>query len=136
MKQKLSAFLRGRYGADALSRALLVVYIAIAVLTVFIKNDFVRITLNGFSLVICAFMFYRMFSRNTAKRTEENRKYLLGVRKTKQWFLLRRNKWKYRKTHVYRECPHCHAQIRLPRVSGAHTCDCPKCKEVFDVQIK
>lgn len=136
MKQKLSAFLRGRYGADALARALLVVYIAIAVLTVFIKNDFVRMTLNVISLVICAFMFYRMFSKNTAKRTEENRKYLLGVRKTKQWFLLRRNKWKYRKTHVYRECPHCHAQIRLPRVSGAHTCDCPKCGSTFDVHIK
>ncbi len=136
MKQKLTSFLQGRYGADSLSRALLIVYLVIAVLTVFMKNDLVRIVLNGISLVVCVFMFYRMFSRQTDKRAEENRKYLIGLRKTKQWFLLRRNKWRYRKTHVYRECPHCNAQIRLPRVQGDHKCDCPKCGDSFDVQIK
>ena len=63
----------------------------------------------------------------------ENRKYLLMRRNAKQWFLLRRNKWKYRKTHVYRGCPHCHAQIRLPRVKGDHRCDCPKCGEKLTI---
>ena len=135
MKQKLSAFLRGRYGADALSRALLVVYLVIAVLTIFIKNDLIRILLNGVSLLVCAFMFYRMFSRNINKRAAENRKYLHCARKSKQWLLLRRNKWKYRKTHVYRECPHCRAQIRLPLIPGDHQCDCPKCGNPFDVRI-
>ena len=136
MKQKLASFLQGRYGADSLSRGLLVVYLALAVLTVFIKNDPIRMVLNGICLVVCFCMFYRMFSRKTDKRAEENRKYLLGVRKTKQWFLLRRNKWKYRKTHVYRRCPHCDVQIRLPRVTGDHKCDCPKCGECFSVNIK
>ena len=136
MKQKLASFLQGRYGADSLSRGLLIVYLVLAVLTVFIKNASIRMILNGVSLAVCVFMFYRMFSRKTDKRAEENRKYLLGVRKTKRWFLLRRNKWKYRKTHVYRVCPHCNAQIRLPRVVGDHQCDCPKCKKSFPVNIK
>ena len=136
MKQKLASFLQGRYGADSLSRGLLIVYLALAVLTVFIKNAPVRMILNGVSFAVCIFMFYRMFSRKTDKRAEENRKYLLGVRKTKRWFLLRRNKWKYRKTHVYRTCPHCNAKIRLPRVTGDHQCDCPKCGKCFSVQIK
>ena len=135
MKQKLASFLRGRYGADELSRCLLTVYLVIALLTVFIKSSPASLILNGISLAVCFFMFYRMFSRQTAKRAEENRKYLLGVRKTKQWFFLRRNKWKYRKTHVYRECPHCKANIRLPRVAGEHKCDCPKCGNSFDVRI-
>ncbi len=136
MKQRLSAFLRGRYGADALSRALLAVYLVLAVLTVFVKNDPVRITLNGISTAVCIFMFYRMFSRKTDKRAKENRQYLLLVSRTKRKLLLHKNKWKYRKTHVYRECPHCKAQIRLPRVKGEHICDCPKCGDTFDVQIK
>ena len=136
MKQKLAAFFHGRYGADSLSRGLLIAYLVIAVLTLFIRNDIVCIALNALSIGICIFMFYRMFSRKITKRAEENRKYLLMRRNAKQWFLLRRNKWKYRKTHVYRGCPHCHAQIRLPRVKGDHRCDCPKCGETFSVNIK
>ena len=136
MKQKLAAFFRGRYGADAFSRALLIVYLALAIFTLFIGNTVFGAVLNLVSVAVCVFMFYRMFSRQINKREEENRKYLLLVGKAKRNLLLHRNKWKYRKTHVYRECPHCHAQIRLPRVSGAHQCDCPKCKGSFDVQIK
>jgi hypothetical protein len=136
MKQKLTAFLRGRYGADAFSRGLLTAYLVIVVLTIFIKNAPLRFVLNGGALAVCAYMFFRMLSRRTEKRAEENRKYLLFLKNTKRWFLLRRNKWKYRKTHVYRGCPHCGAQIRLPRVSGSHECSCPKCGGSFDVNIK
>ena len=136
MKQKLSAFFYGRYGADDLAKATLILYIVVSAATVFIGNYVVRLILNGISLLICILMFYRMLSRNTLARAEENRRYLLWRRNAKQWFLLRRNKWKYRKTHVYRGCPHCGAQIRLPRVTGNHQCDCPKCKERFSVNIK
>ena len=136
MKQKLSAFFGGRYGADAFSRALLIVYLTLAIFTLFIGNTVFGAVLNLVSVAVCVFMFYRMFSRQINKREEENRKYLLLVGKAKRNLLLHRNKWKYRKTHVYRECPHCHAQIRLPRVSGAHQCDCPKCQGAFDVRIK
>jgi len=135
MKQKLSAFFCGRYGADALSRALLVVYIAISVATVFVGNTTARIALNILALAVSIVIFYRIFSRQIAKRAEENQKYLRLRQRTKEWFLLRRNRWKYRKTHVYRKCPHCGVQIRLPRVTGDHQCSCPKCAQVFDVNI-
>ena len=136
MKKKITAFLQGRYGADTLSRTLLIVYLALAILTLFIRNTVFRTILNLISIAVCVFMFYRMFSKQIAKRAEENHKYLLLVSKAHKKLLLHRNKWKYRKTHTYRECPHCHAQIRLPRVSGDHQCDCPKCKNAFDVRIK
>ena len=136
MKQKLAAFFSGRYGADEFAKAMLIFYIVISAVTVFVGNATLRIILNVLSLTVCIFMFYRMFSRKIAKRAEENRKYLLLRRNTKRWFLLRQNKWKYRKTHVYRECPRCNAQIRLPRVQGSHTCDCPKCGETFSVNIR
>ena len=50
----------------------------------------------------------------------------LGI---KGFFVLRKNKFRDRKTHVYRKCPHCKAQIRLPKVKGEHKCACPKCGE-------
>ena len=136
MKQKIAAFMYGRYGVDELSRALLVVYLVLAVVMLFIPNVIARAIINAFSLALCIFMFYRMFSKNISRRTAENQKYLRARRKIKEWFLLRRNKWKYRKTHVYRKCPHCGVQIRLPRVKGEHRCACPKCGESFGVDIK
>ena len=136
MKQKIESFFRGRYGADALARGMLVAYLAISVLTVFIKNAPLCLLLNIIALCICALMFFRMLSKNTVKRSAENLKYLRFRGHLKQWFLLRRNKWKYRKTHVYRKCPHCDSNIRLPRRSGDHICDCPKCGKPFDVKIK
>ena len=102
----------------------------------FIPNVIARMIINVFSLALCIFMFYRMFSKNISRRTAENQKYLRARRKIKEWFLLRRNKWKYRKTHVYRKCPHCGVQIRLPRVKGEHRCACPKCGDSFGVNIK
>ena len=136
MKQKLSAFFRGRYGADTLARGMLVAYLVLAILTIFVQNGIVRAILNVAALTVSLLMFFRMFSGNIAKRTEENQKYLRLRRRVKQWFLLRRNKWKYRKTHVYRRCPHCGIDVRLPRRSGTHICDCPKCGGAFDVKIK
>ena len=136
MKQKIAAFMYGRYGVDALSYGILILYVVLAVVMLFIPNTIARVILNLVSLALAVLMFYRMFSRNISKRTAENQKYLRARRNIKEWFLLRRNKWKYRKTHVYRKCPHCKAQIRLPKVKGEHKCACPKCGESFPVSIK
>ena len=136
MRQKIAAFMYGRYGADALSKGMLILYIAIAVIWIFIPNMIARIVLQMFSLLLSVLIFYRIFSRNIAKRSRENQKYLYAKQKVRAWFLLRRNKWKYRKTHVYRKCPHCKAQIRLPKVKGEHKCACPKCGESFPISIK
>ena len=95
-----------------------------------------RLILNLISLALCFLMFYRMLSKNIAKRAQENQVYLNIRKKIKERFLLHRNKWKYRKTHVYKKCPHCKAQIRLPRMQGEHRCACPKCGDSFGVSIK
>ena len=136
MKQKIASFMYGRYGADELSKGILILYIALAVVMLFIGNPIVRLILHLLSLALFIVMFYRMFSRNITKRTAENQKYLAIRKSVKSWFLLRRNRWKYRKTHVYRKCPHCKAQIRLPKVKGEHKCACPKCGDSFDISIK
>ena len=136
MKQKLASFMSGRYGADELSKGILVIYLLLAVVMLFIPNVIARTILYLISFALCIYMFYRMFSKNIPKRTAENQKYLHVKRKIKEWFLLRRNKWKYRKTHVYRKCPYCKIQIRLPKVKGEHKCACPKCGDSFDISIK
>lgn len=39
------------------------------------------------------------------------------------------------KDHVYRICPACRANIRLPKKKGAHSVRCPRCGTLFDVKI-
>ena len=75
--------------------------------------------------VIC--IFFRTMSRNIAKRRAENQKFC-------NFFKLRKNKFRDRKTHVYRKCPSCKAVLRLPKAKGKHTVSCPKCKNKFSVR--
>ncbi|MGM9680894.1 MAG: hypothetical protein ACI3XR_05260 [Eubacteriales bacterium] len=39
------------------------------------------------------------------------------------------------KDHVYRTCPMCLANIRLPKKKGEHRVRCPKCNNLFEVKI-
>ena len=135
-KERIAAFMYGRYGVDPLSRFMLIVYLAIAVLMLFVKSTILYFTLQGISLVLCIGIFFRMFSRNLSARTKENAGYLKIRKGIKEKIFLQRNKWKYRKTHVYRKCPHCGVQIKLRRIKGDHRCACPKCGEGFDVHVR
>ncbi len=135
-KEKLAAFMYGRYGVDALSKFMLIVYVALAVVLIFVKNAIMYYGLQVISLALCILIFWRMFSRNLTKRTAENERYLRIKKGVKERIFLQRNKWKYRKTHVYRKCPHCGVQIKLRRVPGDHKCACPKCGDSFDVHVK
>ncbi len=135
-REKIAAFMYGRYGTDALSKCMLIVYLSLAVVMLFVRNSITYYILQGISLLLCVLIFYRMFSRNITKRTAENNQYLRIKKGIKEKIFLQRNKWKYRKTHVYRKCPHCGVQIKLRRVKGDHRCACPKCGNSFAVHVK
>ena len=135
-RDRIASLRYGRYGTDALSKCMLAIYLVIAVIMLFVRNSVVYYCLQGISLVLCILIFYRMFSRNLAKRTAENARYLSVKKGIREKIFLQRNKWKYRKTHVYRKCPHCGVQIKLRRVKGDHRCACPKCGDTFGVHIR
>ena len=75
-RERIAAFMYGRYGVDALSKCMLIVYIALAAVMLFIRNAVVYYILQGLSLALCILIFYRMFSRNITKRTAEYTRYL------------------------------------------------------------
>ena len=121
----------GRYGYDALSKTLLWVYVGVLVLymilSLFIESPFLYLvhTLVSFSLV--GYILFRTMSRNIPKRRAENERFL-------NFWQLRKNKRRDRKTHVYRKCPKCKAVLRLPKAKGKHTVSCPRCRERFEVR--
>ena len=136
MRQKLASFFYGRYGSDKLNLLLIVLYFILEIAALFIPNLIAKLVLYAISLVLFLLVIFRMLSRNIAKRSAENAVYLRLTKGIREWFLLRRNKWKYRKTHIYRTCPSCKAAIRLKRLPGEHTCVCPRCGTKFTVKIK
>ena len=72
MRDKLYRFMQGRNGMDELARMQ-----SWLVLILLLVGMFTRIGLFSFvALILMIYMYFRVFSRNTSKRYEENQKYL------------------------------------------------------------
>ena len=121
----------GRYGSDKLGNVLLITYFIIVILHTFIgffwSNVWVDAAVWLISSILAITVIWRMLSRNVAKRRRENERFC-------GFFKLIKNKFRDRKTHVYRKCPNCSAVLRLPRAKGKHTVVCPRCKNRFNVR--
>ena len=115
----LRHFMLGRYGTDKLNMAILSAGVILSVLVMLISNPLLDgiLTLIAYGLMIWA--IFRMLSRNTYKRYQENRKYLRFLERIKD------------REHRYFDCPRCHQSVRVPRGKGKISITCPKCKEKF-----
>ena len=131
IKSMLYKFMYGRYGTDTLGNVMLISYIVITLLYTFIgffvSSVWFDLAVWILSNALVIMIVCRLFSRKIAKRRKENEKFC-------GFFRLRKNKFKDRKTHVYRKCPKCKAVLRLPKAKGKHTVVCPRCKERFTVK--
>ncbi|MBQ8389201.1 MAG: hypothetical protein IJX46_09790 [Clostridia bacterium] len=129
-KQWLYRTFSGSYGIDKLYFVLFGVAMLFIIINLFV-NSFVFIILE---ILTVGYMLFRAFSHNRLARRKEN-DFVFGIfRRIKGFFKLQKNKFKDRKTHVYRKCPACHAVLRLPKRGGTHVACCPRCQRKFDVK--
>lgn len=112
-------FMRGRYGGDKLNIALVWASLAAYIIHLFIPVAGVKLAMILVYYGLLVWAIFRMFSRNTYKRYEENRKYLRFLERVKD------------RQHKYFECPRCRQTVRVPRGKGKISITCPKCKEKF-----
>lgn len=127
IKQTLRSFMAGRYGYDALSKMLFWAGMVLYLLGFLVNFPLLWVL----GLALYALTLYRMFSKDTAKRMAENRRYLTATEKYRteiQQAILRQ---KDRKNHVYFRCPNCKKRLRLPRGLGKVTVTCNYCKHRF-----
>lgn len=122
----LRNFMYGRYGLDQLGNFLFVSYIILMVLS-FVYPPFMFICYG-----VIIYSMFRMFSKQYYKRRAENDWYLQKTADIKKFMKRQQNKWKYRKTHKYLKCPHCHQYLRVPKGKGEITVICPSCHQEFD----
>lgn len=130
-RDKLVKFMAGRYGVDQLSNFIFAVVMIIIVINIFVNS----IILSVVYMLLWGWSIFRMMSRNIYKRQKENAVFLKLWNPVKGYFKLMKNKWRDRKTHVYKKCPKCKSVLRLPKKKGTHTVKCPKCSERFEVII-
>lgn len=134
-KAWLYRLMYGRYGTDKLGNVMLIAYLAVVVthtvvsLVLNIVNPafntlWIDLSTYALSMALVVTICFRMFSKNIAKRRRENERFC-------NFFNLQKNKFRDRKTHVYRKCPSCKAVLRLPRAKGKHSVVCPRCKNRF-----
>lgn len=115
----LRNFMRGRYGSDKLNTALLIVGVVTCFSSMLTGTSIVSFLLTLASYALMGIVIFRMLSRNTYKRYQENRKYLRFLERLKD------------KEHRHFDCPRCHQPVRVPRHKGKIAINCPKCHEKF-----
>ena len=129
-RYRLMRFMSGRYGPDVLFYVLFVLSAVLAFINIIVRSWILQVSVY----LIMAFAIFRVFSRNYAARSRENRAAEAAVRKIRNKINLRRQR-KADYTHIYKKCPYCRAVLRLPRKKGRHTTVCPKCGKSFSVRV-
>lgn len=120
----------GRYGGDQFGRFLAVISLALLVTGLIVSNA-VGMVLTVLALGCLIYSYYRMFSRKTNDRYQENVKYLRLKYKVTEWFRQKKDRFRQRKVSCFFKCPQCGQTVRVPRGKGKIKITCPKCKNVF-----
>ncbi len=115
----LRRFMEGRYGSDRLNTAILCAALVLVLIYSFLPLGIAKTVLWIISYILMFLAIYRMMSRNTYRRYQENRRFL-------QLF----DQFKDRQ-HRYYDCPKCRQRVRVPRGKGKISITCPKCREKF-----
>ena len=119
IKQALRQFMAGRYGTDKLNMWILGCGLILCLISLFVNLAAVNLLLTAGSYAMMGLAIFRTFSRNTYKRYQENRRFLLWLDRVKD------------RKHRHFSCPKCHQPVRVPRGKGKIIITCPKCKEKF-----
>ena len=115
----LRNFMVGRYGTDKLNMVILSAGLVVCLISGFFDSAQMHLLLTGISYALMIWALFRSFSRNTYKRYQENRKYLMLMDRLKD------------RQHRYFTCPKCRQTVRVPRGKGKVAITCPRCKERF-----
>ena len=127
MKAKLQQFMMGRYGLDDLGR-----FLNTLVLVILLLGALLFPQITGVAIGIMLLCYFRILSRNTYKRAQENAAYLRVRHKVTGKLSVQWQKIKSYKTHRFFRCPSCRQTLRVPKGKGTITVTCPKCRTVFE----
>lgn len=115
----LRNFMSGRYGMDKLNMVILWTGVGSSLLSAIVRIQPLNLIFWALSYVLMILAIFRMLSRNTYKRYQENRKFLQIFDRLKD------------RQHRYFDCPKCRQMVRVPKGKGKIAITCPRCREKF-----
>ena len=127
IRNTIQRFMYGRYGNDSLNLFVIGTYLVLYLLFVISGLEL----LYWISFVLLAVSLFRMLSRNTGRRREENARFTRAVQPVLRWWRLRRTIHRD-KEHRYFKCPNCGQQLRVPSGKGRITVTCRNCGATFE----
>lgn len=127
MREKLIRFMYGRYGVDKLSKHM--VFAALLLWLFAIPFRLWILQLFSVACIVCG--YYRIFSKNTAKRYKELCAYEKLWGKIKGFPAKIKRDAAMRREYRIFKCPGCGQKLRVPRGHGAVEVSCRKCSTVF-----
>ncbi len=128
MRDKLQRFMMGRYGLDQFGKFLTWGALGILVIAMFTRVTLLEIP----AVLMLVYGYFRMFSKNTYKRYNENMKFMGLFNKVKWFFDKKKRNLQTRKTHHIYACPKCRQKIKIPKGKGRIMVRCPKCGQEFE----
>lgn len=130
MKEKMLRFMAGRNGNDDLNRFLLMADAVLLLLGALIRKTLGSVLIS-LAFVVLIFMYFRMFSRDRVRRSEENSRYLALRSRVFSTFRLWKEQWVQRKDYKFFTCPACKTTLRVPKGRGRIKIVCRKCGNSF-----
>ncbi len=129
-KQWVQKTFNGIYGLDRLYFVLFGACMVLIIINLFVGLWLLYIPV----MLLLIFMIYRFMSHDIAARKREN-DWFFGIwRRVTSYFRLQKNRFRDRKTHLYKKCPMCKAILRLPKRKGKNLACCPRCSHKFEVK--
>lgn len=123
----LRRFMQGRYGADQLSFAFIILFIIFNIISL-IWPSFIITILYVF---LFAVFLFRLVSRNIAARQRENYLFLKAWYPVQNYFTRLSIRLKNMKKYKYFKCDKCKKSMRVPRGKGKVVITCPGCGNKF-----
>ncbi len=120
----------GRNGNDELNRFLLFADAFVLLLAMVFSKTLGRF-LMPLALIVLCITYFRMFSRNLLRRSEENGKYMILRSRVQGTLRLWKEQWVQRKDYKFFVCPACRTTLRVPRGRGKIKIVCRKCGNSF-----
>lgn len=133
-RERVWKFMQGRNGVDALYNFQIIVSLILVIVSFFLRG-IPNLIFSALYFCMLGWALFRYYSKNLYKRRKENADFLRFFKNFKGFFRLQRDRFRDRKTHVYRRCKACKSVIRLPKKPGKHRVCCPCCSNRFEVYI-
>lgn len=126
-----SRFLSGRNGPDALSIALSLLSCVLLVIAMVARGASSSV-LWLLALILLGSSYFRIFSKNIARRQKENQQFLSRIMPLRRFHHRMQKKRRQKNLYSFFKCPQCGTVLRVPKGKGRIRITCKTCKHIFE----